>query len=66
MLGRKQIREGLTRCTESGLHQDYEEWLERLAHEPVAAYKHNLTGEDNADAHLKRAGSGSYLKALPM
>ncbi|WP_027359882.1 secondary thiamine-phosphate synthase enzyme YjbQ [Desulforegula conservatrix] len=40
---------------ESGLHHDYEEWLEKLApHEPVAAYRHNLTGEDNGDAHLKR------------
>jgi secondary thiamine-phosphate synthase enzyme len=40
---------------ESGLHQDYERWLESLApHEPVAFYSHNRTGEDNADAHLKR------------
>jgi len=40
---------------ESGLHQDYERWLEELApHEPVSAYHHNRTGEDNADAHLKR------------
>ncbi len=40
---------------ESGLHQDYERWLEQLApHEPTAQYRHNLTGEDNADAHLKR------------
>jgi len=40
---------------ESGLHQDYEKWLERLApHEPVAQYLHNRTGEDNGDAHLKR------------
>jgi secondary thiamine-phosphate synthase enzyme len=40
---------------ESGLHQDYEKWLEQLApHEPVASYLHNRTGEDNADAHLKR------------
>ena len=40
---------------ESGLHQDYDEWLERLApHEPVSQYRHNLTGEDNGDAHLKR------------
>jgi len=40
---------------ESGLHQDYEEWLEKLApHEPVAQYRHNRTGEDNGDAHLKR------------
>lgn len=40
---------------ESGLHQDYEDWLETLApHEPVSRYRHNRTGEDNADAHLKR------------
>ena len=40
---------------ESGLHHDYEQWLEKLApHEPVAGYRHNRTGEDNADAHMKR------------
>jgi len=40
---------------ESGLHQDYEEWLEELApHEPISRYLHNRTGEDNGDAHLKR------------
>ncbi len=40
---------------EPGLHQDYEEWLERLApHEPISRYRHNRTGEDNGDAHLKR------------
>jgi len=40
---------------EPGLHQDYERWLEKLApHEPVNQYRHNDTGEDNADAHLKR------------
>ena len=40
---------------EGGLHVDYERWLERLApHEPVSQYRHNDTGEDNADAHLKR------------
>jgi secondary thiamine-phosphate synthase enzyme len=40
---------------ESGLHHDYEVWLEDLApHAPVDQYRHNLTGEDNADAHLKR------------
>ena len=40
---------------ESGLHQDYEKWLESLApHEPIEQYDHNNTGEDNADAHLKR------------
>ncbi|MBL8100264.1 MAG: YjbQ family protein [Anaerolineales bacterium] len=40
---------------ESGLHKDYEKWLEKLApHEPVNQYQHNDTGEDNADAHMKR------------
>ena len=40
---------------ESGLHQDYEKWLEKLAsHEPTSQYLHNQTGEDNGDAHLKR------------
>ena len=40
---------------ESGLHHDYEVWLEKLApHEPVKGYHHNRTGEDNADAHMKR------------
>jgi len=40
---------------ESGLHHDYEIWLEKLApHAPTTAYRHNRTGEDNADAHLKR------------
>jgi secondary thiamine-phosphate synthase enzyme len=65
------IREGLLLCNamhitasvfinddESGLHQDYEAWLERLApHEPVAQYRHNV-GEDNADAHMKRQVMG--------
>ena len=40
---------------ESGLHVDFDGWLERLApHSPMQHYKHNETGEDNADAHLKR------------
>jgi secondary thiamine-phosphate synthase enzyme len=40
---------------ERGLLADYEDWLEELApHEPVSQYRHNRTGEDNADAHLKR------------
>ncbi len=40
---------------EPGLHRDYAQWLERLTpHEPVASYRHNDTGEDNADAHMKR------------
>jgi secondary thiamine-phosphate synthase enzyme len=44
---------------ESGLHQDYEEWLEELApHAPISQYQHNRTGEDNADAHLKRQVMG--------
>ena len=61
------IQEGLVLCNamhitasvfinddESGLHQDYDEWLERLApHAPVSQYRHNV-GEDNADAQMKR------------
>jgi secondary thiamine-phosphate synthase enzyme len=44
---------------ERGLHQDFEKWLENLApQEPVSNYRHNLTGEDNADAHLKRTIMG--------
>ncbi len=44
---------------ESGLHNDYEKWLEGLApHEPLEQYDHNKTGEDNADAHLKRQVMG--------
>ena len=44
---------------ESGLHRDYERWLERLApHEPTEQYLHNRTGEDNGDAHLKRQVMG--------
>src|SRR5437868_4369494 len=44
---------------ERGLHQDYEKWLERLApHEPTSQYLHNRTGEDNADAHMKRQVMG--------
>jgi secondary thiamine-phosphate synthase enzyme len=44
---------------ESGLHHDYETWLEKLApHEPVSSYWHNRTGEDNADAHMKRQVMG--------
>ena len=40
---------------ESGLHRDYEAWLEKVApHEPVSHYRHNDTGEENADAHIKR------------
>jgi secondary thiamine-phosphate synthase enzyme len=44
---------------ESGLHHDYDRWLEQLApHEPVSQYQHNRTGEDNADAHMKRQVMG--------
>jgi len=44
---------------ESGLHADYEKWLEKLApHEPTSQYRHNRTGEDNADAHMKRQVMG--------
>jgi secondary thiamine-phosphate synthase enzyme len=44
---------------ESGLHADYDAWLERLApHEPLSHYRHNRTGEDNGDAHLKRQVMG--------
>jgi secondary thiamine-phosphate synthase enzyme len=66
------IREGLLLCNamhitssvfvnddESGLHQDYDDWLEELApHEPISRYRHNRTGEDNGDAHLKRQVMG--------
>ncbi|MBR4663643.1 MAG: secondary thiamine-phosphate synthase enzyme YjbQ [Lentisphaeria bacterium] len=66
------IKEGLLLCNamhitasvfindnEPGLHSDYEKWLEELApHEPVTAYRHNLLGEDNADAHMKRQVMG--------
>ena len=44
---------------ESGLIRDYDDWLEGLApHEPVSKYRHNRTGEDNADAHMKRQVMG--------
>jgi len=44
---------------EKGLHHDYEVWLEKLApHAPTSQYRHNDTGEDNADAHLKRQVMG--------
>ncbi len=66
------VREGLLLCNamhitasvfinddESGLHHDYDVWLEKLApHEPVSQYRHNRTGEDNGDAHLKRQVMG--------
>ena len=44
---------------EQGLHHDYDAWLEKLApHAPIAQYRHNDTGEDNADAHMKRQVMG--------
>ncbi|SVA41634.1 uncharacterized protein METZ01_LOCUS94488 [marine metagenome] len=44
---------------ESGLHRDYKKWLEDLApHAPLSRYDHNLTGEDNGDAHHKRQVMG--------
>ena len=47
---------------ESGLHQDYEHWLEKLApHEPISHYLHNRTVEDNADAHIKRQIMGGEV-----
>ena len=72
VLGESGVREGLVLVNamhitasvfinddESGLHHDYEAWLERLAqHAPVSQYRHNDTGEDNADAHLKRQVMG--------
>lgn len=66
------IQEGLLLCNamhitasvfinddEHGLHDDFERWLEDLApHEPLSNYRHNNTGEDNGDAHLKRTVMG--------
>jgi secondary thiamine-phosphate synthase enzyme len=47
---------------ESGLIADYDDWLEKLApHEPVSHYRHNRTGEDNGDAHLKRQVMGRQV-----
>jgi secondary thiamine-phosphate synthase enzyme len=44
---------------EYGLHNDFKKWLEKLApHEPINGYRHNDTGEDNADSHLKRQVMG--------
>ena len=57
---------------ESGLLHDYDKWLEKLApHEPVNQYRHNDTGEDNADAHLKRQVMGrevtvAVTKGIPL
>jgi secondary thiamine-phosphate synthase enzyme len=71
-LGESGVREGLALVNamhitasvfinddERGLHQDFEKWLESLApHEPTSHYLHIRTGEDNADAHLKRQVMG--------
>ena len=47
---------------EPGLHRDYKSWLENLApHEPLSRYDHNLTGEDNGDAHHKRQIMGREI-----
>lgn len=68
LVGRSGVQEGLCLVNamhitasvyinddESGLLRDYDDWLEKLApHEPVSQYRHNRTGEDNGDAHLKR------------
>ena len=43
---------------EAGLHRDFDRWLEKLAPFSPDGYQHNLTGEDNADAHLKRTVMG--------
>lgn len=49
---------------EGGLIQDYDDWLEKLApHEPISQYRHNRTGEDNGDAHLKRQVMGREITA---
>ena len=68
ILNRSEIKEGLCLINpmhisssifinddEEGLHNDFHEWLEKLApHKPINQYRHNDTGEENADAHLKR------------
>ncbi len=74
-VGKSGVREGLALCNsmhisssifindnESGLFQDWEKWLEKLAPEkPHGQYRHNDTGEDNADAHLKRTIMGHQV-----
>jgi len=71
-IGKSKVKEGLCLVNtmhitasvfinddEGGLHQDFDRWLEVIApHQPLSLYKHNLTGEDNADAHLKRTIMG--------
>jgi thiamine phosphate synthase YjbQ (UPF0047 family) len=50
---------------ESGLIKDYDDWLEQLApHEPISRYRHNRTGEDNGDAHLKRQIMGRQVVSV--
>jgi secondary thiamine-phosphate synthase enzyme len=46
---------------EEGLHQDFSQWLEKIAPYTKEKYKHNLSGEDNADAHLKRTIMGRQV-----
>ena len=48
---------------ESGLHQDYKDWLEKLAPQDPSLYRHNRTGEDNGDAHHKRQIMGREITA---
>jgi secondary thiamine-phosphate synthase enzyme len=70
-LGKSKIKEGLCLVNamhitasvfinddEEGLHQDFARWLEKIAPFGIDKYQHNLTGEDNADAHLKRTVMG--------
>lgn len=71
LVGKSEVKEGLCLVNamhitasvfindnESGLHHDFEKWLEKLApHSPVSQYRHN-NGEDNGDAHLKRTIMG--------
>ncbi len=72
LVGKSRVKEGLCLVNamhitasvyinddESGLIEDYDRWLEKLApHEPLSNYKHNRTGEENGDAHLKRQVMG--------
>ncbi|MCX5692731.1 MAG: secondary thiamine-phosphate synthase enzyme YjbQ [Candidatus Omnitrophica bacterium] len=46
---------------ETGLHEDFLKWVEKLAPYGIDKYKHNLTGEDNGDAHLKRTLMGREI-----
>lgn len=49
---------------EEGLHSDFSQWLEKLAPYGKDKYKHNLTGEDNGDAHLKRTIMGREVHCM--